>query len=119
MSRQQEWASRAFEAIGAVKARKDEGFESKYRTHALKYPALLIQSGLAQSLAFMKSRDSVGEKFVADLSEALGMGKESLLTRSRTAGLDEYTRLSALTLGAATWFRRFASELKEPKGGDE
>lgn len=113
MSRQQAWATHAFDAVTRMKG-KD--LQSKYRTHALKFPALLIQSGLAQSLAFVNSRDEAGKTFVGDLAQALGLDREGLLERSRQAKLDEYARLAALALGAGAWFRRFASELKAADG---
>lgn len=115
MNRRQAWAEAAFKAIKAQQA-KDEAAQGKYRTHCLKFPSLLLQSGLAQSLAFIASReDKQGALFVKDLAHAIN--EPNLLESARTAELDKYTRLSAMALGAAAWFRRFATELK--KGDNE
>lgn len=121
MSRQQVWASKAFAAIERVKSKQRDDYEGKYRSHINKFPSLLIQSGLAQSLAFMNTRDGdgtgAGADFVRDLAEVVG--EKNLLERSRKATLNEYTRLADMTLGAATWFRRFAGELKSDDEGGE
>ena len=119
MSRQQKWASVAFDAITSVKkqaAGKDVD-KDEYRTHSLKFPSLLIQSGLAQAVAFIESRNPAGKQFIKDLTKAIDL-KLDLKDRALKASLDEYTQLSAQALGAAAWFRRFASELKSDEGGD-
>lgn len=112
MNRQQTWAESAF---GRVRSIKTGGDQSKYRTHALKFPSLLLQSGLAQAVAFVQSRDTSGAMFVKHLAETLG--QPNLPAAARTAGLGEYVRLSSDALAVSAWYRRFAQT--ELEGGDQ
>lgn len=112
MSRQQEWAESAFKNVMAVKGKQIEGAdEAKYRTHALKFPSLLVQSGLVQAVTFVSSRDDTGKLFITNLASTIK--RSTLIEDARTKPLSEYVRISADVLAAASWYRRFAqSELK-------
>lgn len=124
MTRQQRWAKEALERVKRHKAKtKDEAAkESKYRTLCLKMPALLKQSGVVQSLAFMRARSGDdGKKFCDELAEVYGVtptqGKsasETLQEQAQSASLPAYLVLSRDLIEISVWFRRFAqSELNE------
>jgi CRISPR/Cas system CMR-associated protein Cmr5 small subunit len=127
MTRQQRWAKLALER---VRDHKGMASESKYKTLCMKMPSLLKQSGLVQSLAFMRSREE-GKKFCDELATTYGL----LATNDKRAGevlqdkaqnaerLDQYLVLSRDLIDISVWFRRFAqSELadddKLPGGAD-
>ena len=119
MTRQQRWAKEAF---ACVSARKQESASGEYRSLCLKMPALLKQSGLVQSLAFMRARSgTVGRLFCEDLARVYGIGiaagralDQVLQERAQSADLAAYLVLSRDLIDISVWFRRFAqSELKE------
>lgn len=119
MTRQQRWAKEALKRVGAHKGSESE---SKYRTLCMKMPALLKQSGVVQSLAFMRARSGdEGRLFCDELAEVYGLPKqekpstgEALQHKAQEAALAEYLVLSRELIEISVWFRRFAqSELKE------
>ncbi len=116
MTRQQQWASGALERVCA-RAGMDE---SSYRTLCLKMPVLIHQSGLAQAVAFMMSRETMGQQFCADLGSVYGVPGQALepakaLRRTVFAANDltTYMSLTRDLIEVTIWFRRFAhSELR-------
>jgi CRISPR/Cas system CMR-associated protein Cmr5 small subunit len=119
MTRQQKWAK---EAYARVSARVGTSDVRDYRTLCMKMPVLIMQSGLVQAVAFMRSRGELGKDFSGDLARVYGItaadpGKDLM---EKAQGADELTLYLALTrdiLDASTWLRRFAqSEL--PSGGE-
>lgn len=120
MTRQQKWAHEALKRV--QKHQGAEASESKYRTLCLKMPSLLKQSGLVQSMAFIRARDEIGKTFCDELAEVYGAsladGKgrtgEELQQQAQTAQLSAYLILSRDLIEVSVWFRRFAqSELKD------
>lgn len=122
MSRQQKWAQAAFEAVSRQATNKAD--EKKYGTYCMKLPSLLLQSGLVQTTAFLRSRgERAADQFLDDVARVLGndsktSGKE-LDAKARTVGLTEYLRLSRDALHVATWFRRFAQTELEVEPGED
>jgi len=119
MSRQQKWAE---EALKRVSKHKGTDSESKYRTLCLKMPALLKQSGLVQSLAFIRARSGPdGKRFCDELAEVYKAQKadeenagEVLQKEAQKALLPAYLVLSRDLIDVSVWFRRFAqAELRE------
>jgi CRISPR/Cas system CMR-associated protein Cmr5 small subunit len=118
MTRQQQWAK---EALARVKQQHGKPKESKYRTLCMKLPSLLKQSGILQSLAFMRARDEIGKQFCDELAQVYGVPKEGeqsagevLQKRAQRAELNEYLVLSRDLIAVSVWFRRFAqAELRD------
>jgi len=108
MSRQQDWAQRAFSAVTAQKTKT--ATEKKYATYCMKTPSLLLQSGLVQTTAFLRSRgEEAAKAYLDDLAKTLGEPSgDKLDHRARTAALGDYLRLSRDAVAVASWFRRFA-----------
>ncbi len=121
MTRQQQWAK---EALARVKQQHGKPKESKYRTLCMKLPSLLKQSGILQSLAFMRARDEIGKQFCDELAQVYGVPKEGeqsagevLQKRAQRAELNEYLVLSRDLIAVSVWFRRFAqAELRDSDG---
>ena len=121
MTRQQQWAK---EALKRVENQKERATESKYRRLCMKLPSLLKQSGLVQSLAFMRARDEIGKQFCDELAQVYGVQKEGeqsagevLQKRAQRAELNEYLVLSRDLIAVSVWFRRFAqAELRDSDG---
>jgi CRISPR/Cas system CMR-associated protein Cmr5 small subunit len=109
MSRQREQAARVHERVRGYKGNG----EAKLRTLCMKTPALIHQSGLAQALVFLRSRDGEhGERFVADLAHGLGRSDvktgDALIKKALQTPMTEYMVLTASVADVAAWFRRFA-----------
>jgi len=122
VTRQQKWAQSAFVA---VQKQAKSTLEKKYGTYCMKLPSLLLQSGLVQTTAYLRSRgEDAAVQFLNDvaatLRESKSTGKE-LDEQARKAPLSEYLRLSRDALQVATWFRRFAqTELEvDVEGGTD
>jgi CRISPR type III-B/RAMP module-associated protein Cmr5 len=116
MTRQQAWAKKALELVSAKKNAADK---ARYATLCMKTPMMLKQSGLVQTLSFLRARKKAGKDFVDDLALAYndgaatdfngeGLQREAQSTRE----LSEYLALSRDIQSISVWFRRFAqSEL--------
>lgn len=121
MTRQQQWAKETLKRVGN---QKGKATESKYRTLCMKLPSLLKQSGILQSLAFMRARDEIGKQFCDELAQVYGVPKEGeqsagevLQKRAQRAELNEYLVLSRDLIAVSVWFRRFAqAELRDSDG---
>lgn len=111
---QRDTAARAFEAVKAM--RDDRELNSKFKTLCMKSPALLVQSGLAQTITFLRSRErkkgSPGEKYAAHLVKVLGKDDVKSLDVLQKKALEDdltsYMELSASVQDAMIWLRRFA-----------
>lgn len=115
MTRQQRWASNAFDR---VKAQESSDQKKKYATACMKAPLLIKQSGLVQAVSFFRSRSDAGSQlFCQHLSEVYfdrNETSERLFNAARTANdLTAYMAMTHDVIEIATWFRRFSqSELK-------
>ena len=119
MTRQQRWAKEACARVSARVATQDV---RDYRTLCMKMPVLIMQSGLVQAVAFVRSRGTLGKAFSDDLAAVYGITEpnpgQALMEKAQ--GANELTTYLALTrdfIDVSAWLRRFAqSEL--PAGGD-
>ena len=120
MSRQREWAAKAHEAVLKF---KDSNDTAKLRTLCMKTPGIIHQSGLAQALVFLQSRETeIGQKFVTELAKVYGKDAAALQKQAlEEKDLNRYMALTADISDVAAWFRRFAQiELKGDDGeGDD
>jgi CRISPR-associated protein Cmr5 len=120
---QQQMAINALERVRAFEAATENAPQprEKYRTMALKLPALILTDGLVQSLAFVQARgDEAQLKLLDDVAAtAVWPGVDSgeaLVARSRTAELSEYMILTRRVLAALVWYKRYAeSVLMKPE----
>lgn len=109
---QQKWATAAYELV--LKRSADEN-RAEYRSTTRSFPALIHASGLCQAVAFAMrpstSKRSVLCEYLSDLSSMLGIA--DLDSKSRTASVGEYQRLTIEALAAASWLKRYAEALIE------
>jgi CRISPR-associated protein Cmr5 len=90
-------------------ATKDATFRTRYGSLAHRLPVLIRTAGLAQAIAFVSVRGKdEGQQLLRDVAHSLGMTDEQLATKSRTAPMLEYMRLTQRTLGTLVWYKRFA-----------
>ncbi len=120
---EQRRAPKAWECVQQVKG---ESFAGDYRTIAVKAPSLILNNGLAQTLAFLhakQERDS--HRFLySHLSEWV---KEQLDIKDAAdvlqwivgkARVHQYRRATMEALAFLQWLKRFA-EAELPKGREE
>lgn len=87
--------------------------EAKYKRFAKRFPALVLQAGLMQALAFAQSKAPQGfldglAKVVEDPAALDGV---TLADEARTAETVRYQWLTRESLAAASWLKRYAEAL--------
>ncbi len=125
--RSQKYAQRAY---GLIQKVKDDNKQVKeYRTLALNFPTMILQSGLAQAIGFLqaKGKDKEGKEakgkeehllLLAHIAELLGENKDSLHKKILAADLSHYQLLSRQAIEAASSLKRYTQALL-PKPKDE
>lgn len=114
-TRQQQWATRAYEAVKRVSG---SSIEADYARICKTFPALLHGSGLCQAVGFAQAKGkNAGGKtafgsYLRDLAAVLELGDENeLADKSRRSDALPYLRLSQESLAAASWLKRYAEAL--------
>jgi len=121
MSRQRVWAAAAHDEVTKFR----NGDEAKLRTLCMKTPSLIHQSGLAQALVFLRSRDKeIGKGFVDALARVLSKTRSEASSGKKLqdlalgeGDLSSYMALTQDVSDVAAWMRRFAQI--ELKGDDQ
>jgi len=113
-TRDQKFANAAIKRIKTLKSEE----QKDYKSTAQSFPALLMQSGLAQAVGFLSAKNKM--RYLEDLQlvlQAAGVmraGNTDLQQQVIAVPLVEYRRLTRETLVAAGWLKRFAqAELKD------
>ncbi len=105
-------------ALIAVEQMKNEGeLNGKFKTLCMKSPSVLIRSGLAQSITYLRSRNDTnnnnkyGDTYLEHLIDVLGR-KNTSVAKFQDVVLDakigEYMALTHSVQDAMIWLRRFA-----------
>lgn len=127
--RSQKYAQRAF---GLIQKVKDSNKQVKeYRTLALNFPTMILQSGLAQAIGFLqakaKGKDKEGKEakgkeehllLLAHIAELLEENENSLHKKILEADLSHYQLLTRQAIDAASSLKRYTQALL-PKPKDE
>lgn len=110
-TRDQRYATAVYEQVSVVPADDREKYESL--AHGL--PVLIRTAGLAQALAFVKTRkENAARLLLKHLANVvIDAAPEKLLERSRTLSLLEYMRLTREILAALVWYRRLSEAVFE------
>lgn len=104
----------AGKALVRVKdAAKDDAFAKKYRSRAMSFPAMVLQSGLVQAVGFLRAKsggtvrgDEYGQ-YLDDLAHVVGKDSgQALLDDAVRLGLGDYRLLTREALDAAAWLTR-------------
>ncbi len=91
--------------------KEDDAARNSYGGAAHKLPVLIRTAGLMQALHFISTRKKEETVLFGDLASVLGMTKDQLLDRTRTASLADYMHLTRQTLAVLVWFKRFAQSI--------
>ena len=115
--RSQKYAQRA---LGLIQKVKEENKKVKeYRTLALNFPTMILQSGLAQAIGFLQAKGKEEHLLLlAHIAELLGENKDSLHKKILEADLSHYQLLTRQAIEAASGLKRYTQALL-PKPKDE
>lgn len=115
--RSQKYAQRA---LGLIQKVKDDNKQVKeYRTLALNFPTMILQSGLAQAIGFLQAKGKEEHLLLlAHIAELLGENKDSLHKKILEADLSHYQLLTRQAIEAASGLKRYTQALL-PKPKDE
>lgn len=117
--RSQKYAQRAFGLIQKVKEENKKVKE--YRTLALNFPTMILQSGLAQAIGFLQAKGKEEHLLLlAHIAELLeeNENKDSLHKKILEADLSHYQLLTRKAIEAASSLKRYTQALL-PKPKDE
>ena len=115
--RSQKYAQRALGLIQRVKEKNEKVKE--YRTLALNFPTMILQSGLAQAIGFLQAKGKEEHLLLlAHIAELLGENKDSLHKKILAADLSHYQLLTRQAIEAASGLKRYTQALL-PKPKDE
>ena len=115
--RSQKYAQRAFGLIQNVKEENKQVKE--YRTLALNFPTMILQSGLAQAIGFLQAKGKEEHLLLlAHIAELLEENENSLHKKILEADLSHYQLLTRKAIEAASSLKRYTQALL-PKPKDE
>lgn len=107
-TRQQRRAQLAYSCVSSRSKGDDE-----YGQLAKKFPALVHNCGLAQSIAFVQAKEgATGDAYISHLTQVMGETGD-LGSSSRRADLMNYQRLTREAIESATWIKRYSEALLE------
>lgn len=105
----------AQEAYPLVVKLKNHELESKYRTLALTFPTMILQSGLSQAVGFLLAKgNDEHKKLLEHLAKLLDFTDgQALHEKILAANLSEYQLLTRQALDAASTLKRYTQALLE------
>ncbi len=112
--RTHKYAKNAYPLVNRLKGSE---IETQYRTLALNFPTMIMQSGLAQAIGFLKAKDKEEHaQLIQDMADLLGYHNftdmhEAILKSNVT----EYQLLTRQALEASGWLKRYTQGLLEKK----
>lgn len=118
MIRTQKYAKLAYPLVEGI---QKTSIEAKYRTLALTFPAMVMQSGLAQAIGFLMAKGNEEHKIMLTHIATLLNYKGSNATENMhqailSSDLTEYQLLTRNALEATSWLKRYTQALLEKEG---
>jgi len=102
-------------AFPLVKQMQNDIFEAKYRTLALNFPTMIMQSGLAQAIGFLMAKGKEEHKFILQHIERI-LERPNLHADILASDIQQYQILTRKTLDAAAWLKRYTQALLKKEG---
>lgn len=97
-------------AYPLVKKVKGTDTEAKYRTLALTFPTMIMQSGLAQAIGFLMAKDEAHhQKMLAHLKKLLN--NDNLYADILRSDITTYQKLTRDAIEASSWLKRYTQAL--------
>ena len=110
--RSQKYAQEAYPLVVKVYGHQ---LETKYRTLALNFPSMILQSGLSQAIGFLMAKGKDEHQMLLYHLATLVLGKQAqdkqLHQTILTADLKHYQLLTRQTLEASSWLKRYTEAL--------
>lgn len=105
-------------AFPLVEKMQKDPFEAKYRTLALNFPTMIMQSGLAQAIGFLMAKNSDEHKvFLGHIAKLLGhQSNEALHSSILKSNIGQYQLLTRKALDATSWLKRYTQALLNKDG---
>ncbi|VEG12221.1 type III-B CRISPR module-associated protein Cmr5 [Moraxella cuniculi] len=110
--RTQKYAEIAYPLVEDVK--NDAKMEAKYRTLALAFPTMIMQSGLVQAIGFLMAKNEDHHKKILDhLTKLLDhqITPKDLYKKIYKSDIAEYQLLTRKAIEASGWLKRYAQAL--------
>lgn len=125
-TRSQYYAERAWGCVQSLPSDASNptvsGTAQDYRSHATSLPVMILQCGLAQTLAFVQHKgvkDNSYRDWHTHLHLVLDKAGSDLASKSRTVGVMDYMLLTRQAVEAASWLKRYAEAIiPAPQEGD-
>lgn len=111
--RTQKYAEIAYPLVEAI---QNTSMEVKYRTLALTFPTMIMQSGLAQAIGFLKAKgESHHQTMLEHLTKLLDhqVTSEQLYQNILKSDIIEYQLLTRKAIEASSWLKRYTQALLE------
>ncbi|WP_201549372.1 type III-B CRISPR module-associated protein Cmr5 [Psychrobacter sp. Pi2-1] len=115
--RTHKYAELAYPLVNDIKG---ASVESKYRTLALTFPSMIMQSGLAQAIGFLMAKNKEEHQALLEhIAKILnyvdnGRGNPSALHQAiLSSSVTKYQLLSREALDASAWLKRYTQALLE------
>ena len=91
--------------------------EAKYRTLALNFPTMIMQSGLAQSIGFLmaKAKDNNEHQIILEHIEKI-LDRPILHGDILESEIGQYQLLTRQALDATAWLKRYTQALLKKEG---
>lgn len=89
--------------------------EAKYRTLALNFPTMIMQSGLAQAIGFLMAKDQSEHKIILGHIQLI-LKRPNLHADILKSEIDEYQLLTRKALDATSWLKRYTQALLKKEG---
>ncbi len=111
--RTQKYAEIAYPLVEKI---KDTDIEAKYRTLALTFPTMIMQSGLAQAIGFLMAKgESHHNEMLKHITKLLDhqVTPEQLYKNILKSEITEYQLLTRKAIEASSWLKRYTQALLE------
>ena len=102
-------------AFPLVEQMKKDPFEKKYRTLALNFPTMIMQSGLAQAIGFLVAKGNDEHEIILQHIEEI-LERPSLHTDILASDIQQYQLLTRQALDATAWLKRYTQALLKKEG---
>lgn len=117
-TRTQQFALRAHPCI---EAQMNANTRAKYRTLALTFPNMILQSGLSQATGFLLAKGcDEHTAYLNDLARVMAGGLANgngLHQRTINSQIGEYQQLTRRALEASAWLKRYTQALLKAEEG--
>lgn len=90
--------------------------EAKYRTLALNFPTMIMQSGLAQAIGFLMAKGDHEHKTLLGHIEKILNRRTTLHADILKSDITEYQLLTRKALEASSWLKRYTQALLKKEG---